>query len=246
MTHDRILGQSQELAERLTQTLHACFPDDSRVIALSLADRVLIQSAPNSAQELRALPRPHQMPLFVDGKRVAEWTINMHMVLDRSGQFLKTVESALVLKSVMEKTPLVRLEYRSDMRTAPISHWQFHAERGAFSHMLAVAHAGGSEYVTDRPHSLSSLHFPVGGERFRPSIEDFIEFLIRECGVDKVDGWDQALRENRELWRRMQLRAAVRDLQAEAAERLRDEGWTVAPPADFKDVSDESATLVKW
>ena len=34
----------------------------------------------------------------------------------------------------------------------------------------------GRPLVTD----LSKLHFPSGGRRFRPTIEDFIEFLAQE------------------------------------------------------------------
>ncbi|KJL37751.1 hypothetical protein RS81_03509 [Microbacterium terrae] len=97
-----------------------------------------------------------------------------------------------------------------------------------------------------QPHSLAELHFPVGGERFRPSVEDVVEFLIRQCGVDHVSGWEEHIYEGRELWRRMQFRAVVRDLPAEAAEILRSDGWTIAAPDGFSDESSGSETLTKW
>lgn len=113
--------------------------------------------------------------------------------------------------------------------SVPLAHWHIHADRGALSHLLGRAHAVRSD-VVKKPHDMSSLHFPVGGERFRPCIEDVLEFLVREFGVDRQDGWETAIREGRENWRRMQFRSTVRDLQDEAANVLRKHGWTVAEP----------------
>jgi hypothetical protein len=75
------------------------------------------------------------------------------------------------------------------MRVTPIAHWQVHAERGALSHLLSRAYEHDPRSVP-RPHDLSSLHIPVGGERFRPCLEDVLQFLITNCGIDSVPGWD--------------------------------------------------------
>lgn len=242
--HDRVTGQAQELAERVSATTKSCLPGAPVIAALKVAgDRVQL-TAVEVDQSGTPLDRPSQMPLFIGGEVVAFWNVSILLGLDYTGVFLKTMKSAISMRSVWEKNPLVRLEYDSTMTTAPIAHWQFHAERGAFSHLLARASAG-SRYVTEHPHSLSKLHFPVGGERFRPSIEDFIEFLVRECGVDSVEGWQSAVQEGRELWRRMQARAVSRDLQAEAAQTLRDQGWAVSPPSGW-DEWEKSATLRAW
>ena len=72
-----------------------------------------------------------------------------------------------------------------------------------------------------------------------------VELLIRQCGVDSVEGREERVAEGRDLWRRMQFRATVRDLPAEAAE-LRNEGWTITPPNGFTDESSRSTTLTKW
>jgi hypothetical protein len=40
---------------------------------------------------------------------------------------------------------------------------------------------------------MSDLHFPVGGSRFRPSLEDVLDMLVRELGVDHEPGWRDAL-----------------------------------------------------
>ena len=98
--------------------------------------------------------------------------------------------------------------------------------------------------VWGRPNDLSSLHFPVGGERFRPCFEDFLHFLVEECGVDRVDGWVDVIREGREQWRRRQLRSTIRDAQAEAAEVLRKQGWTVEPPPAL--VNEHQGSFTRW
>lgn len=64
--------------------------------------------------------------------------------------------------------------------------------------------------VTGQSKTLADLHFPVGGKRYRPSLEDLIEFLIVEGYVHGRDGWEDAVKEHRERYHRIQLQAAVR------------------------------------
>jgi hypothetical protein len=189
-------------------------------------------------------PKDQRVPLTVRDEVLATLGMQIYLVMDRSGKYLKASRSDFAVHSVLDNTPLLRQEFVAEMGTgAPIAHWHIHAERGSFSHLLARAHEVRPETVS-KPHDLSSLHFPVGGERFRPCLEDFLEFLVRECGVDSLDGWEQAVREGRERWRRKQLRAAVRDLQTDAAAVLVDNGWTVTQPSPLP--SDSSKTTTKW
>jgi hypothetical protein len=54
------------------------------------------------------------------------------------------------------------------------------------------------------------LHFPTGGRRYRPALEDVIEFLIVEGLADGQAGWRDVLNEERDAYWRIQLRAAIR------------------------------------
>jgi hypothetical protein len=56
---------------------------------------------------------------------------------------------------------------------------------------------------------VAKLHFPVGGRRYRPSLEDVIEFLVNERLVHARDGWQKVLDASREEFRDRQLCAAV-------------------------------------
>lgn len=191
-------------------------------------------------------PDGGRLKLFVRDDHLADLGITMFLDHDRTGRYLKTVRSDVVVHSVLDRRPLFRYEYRADMRVTPIAHWQVHAERGALSHLLARAHEHDPRSVPN-PHDMSSLHIPVGGERFRPCLEDVLQFLITNCGIDSVPGWRSAVERGREQWRRRQLGSSVRDLPSEAARVLRELGWSVEPsPADQFQFPDRLDVLRRW
>lgn len=75
--------------------------------------------------------------------------------------------------------------------------------------------------------AMSELHFPVGGHRFRPSLEDILEMLIDEFGIDHHREARSALQAGREAWRRIQTRVAVRDDPESAIDALKALGHDV-------------------
>lgn len=169
------------------------------------------------------------MPLTINGVHVASWKYTQACNLDSSGQYLKVIRSTFTLTAKVDTNPLVRYEYDDNMRPGtPVAHWQFHAERGAFSHLLGIAKRNGAREV--KPHSLSSMHFPVGGGRMRVGLEDLLEFLVRECHFDSRGGFNGALRDSRHGYRLIQAKTLARDAQEEVAESLRAQGWKVTPP----------------
>ncbi|MDX2377303.1 hypothetical protein M4I32_10880 [Microbacterium sp. LRZ72] len=170
------------------------------------------------------------LPLTGDGVRLADWSFVMFAEASSDG-FLKVDQLRLWMTPAFDESPVVRLEYENRSTKPPVSHWQFHAERGALSFMLARTRQDGKHEGV--PMSLSALHFPTGGRRFRPGIEDFIQFLVQECGFDSMQGWRRVLEDSRELGRRFQVRTIARDYPAEVAEVLRENGWSVQPPSDF-------------
>jgi hypothetical protein len=69
---------------------------------------------------------------------------------------------------------------------------------------------------------LSRLHLPVGGRRFRPTLEDVIEFLVIEKLAEPRAGWRDVLDQRRREWERIQLKAAIRADLSAASEVLRE------------------------
>lgn len=127
--------------------------------------------------------------------------------------------------------PLFRYEFiRNSTSTVPSAHLQVHAHRDAFTHLMG--HAGKdsnrARRRSQRPlngkiPAVSEYHFPLGGPRFRPCLEDILESLRVEFGL-QVDPniWLPKLRVARKEWRNKQLAAAIRDSPAEAIKIIQD------------------------
>lgn len=230
--------RSALFATEVQASLDGVLPGSRRIVSRRAggADRFLVQPEGDSAAQRR-------IPVYVDADHLADLSVSLFLDMDRSGRYLKTVRSDIAVHSVLDRTPLLRLEYRSDMHSAPIAHWQVHAERGSFSYLLARAHAH-RPHLVPKPHDLSSLHLPVGGERFRPCLEDVLQFLVVECGVDAREGWESAIADGRAAWRRRQIAAAVRDVPDEAARVLAELGWRVRPPQGF--APENAQPLTRW
>lgn len=169
------------------------------------------------------------IPLFVDETPLASLMFTYHLAMDHQNQYLKIIKSNFTLYSDLERTPLLRLEFLANANNCPAAHWQFHADRGAFSHLLARAHAVRPNKVRTS-HDLSKLHLPLGGARFRPCLEDFLEMLIRDCGIDARRKWKSAIEAGRRDWREKQVGSVVRDAPDKAADTLESLGWRVTPP----------------
>jgi hypothetical protein len=69
---------------------------------------------------------------------------------------------------------------------------------------------------------LGRMHLPVGGRRFRPTLEDMVEFLVTEKLAQPKNGWKEAVTAGREKFRKKQLRAAIRRDPETARDALAD------------------------
>jgi len=133
---------------------------------------------------------------------------------------------------------VLRFDFARDMYKVPGAHVQVHAHRGALSHLLSrTGHRA--------PHDMSSLHIPVGGARFRPGLEDVLQFLIEECQFDHKEDWKPHVEVGRAAWRRRQLASAIRDAPSEAVGVLRDLGYEVDEP-DGGHQPDSEKFLTRW
>jgi hypothetical protein len=122
--------------------------------------------------------------------------------LDETGRFLTVVKSAIeIYPSADAMESLCHFDYeRGKEGGYPEAHIQVHGTSEALQ----------SWSGTPQTRELGRLHLPVGGRRFRPALEDVIEFLIVEKLADPRDDWRGALVRYREDWERIQLSAAIR------------------------------------
>lgn len=77
---------------------------------------------------------------------------------------------------------------------------------------------------------MSRIHFPTGGHRFRPTLEDVLQIIEEEFGASPGPTWREVLHSNRVQWRRHQTGAAVRDCPSEAVRVLQELGYTSQVP----------------
>jgi hypothetical protein len=193
-----LADQAVAFAQELQDTLGRVLPIPGRLMAVHLEDTGRFQVTPEGEEAAE-----RRIDLRVAGTVVGRLGFTFDLDLDRTAKWLKVVESKIHIRSAVNNAPLVRLEYDHDLEQARIAHWRFHAESGVFTHWLSQAHAAGRR--VPKPFDLSKLHLPVGGERYRPCIEDVLQFLIHDCGIDRLDQtWREALADGRQNWRRRQ------------------------------------------
>lgn len=145
--------------------------------------------------------------------------------LDHSGEFLTTSRSTYTIRAEDAETSIVTFDFvRKPPNPYPEAHIHLHGPSEALQRMLD------SCGLAERKPA--DLHIPVGGRRFRPCLEDIIEFCILEELVTPREGWQDAVERGRQEYHEQQLRAAVRRFPAQAAEALTNEGWQVTKPPD--------------
>jgi len=157
------------------------------------------------------------------GPQVATTTASTSSRPIREGDYLAIERSDFGLYSIDGRLPVFRLDFRRDMHTVPACHWNVHAESGPATRLLTLGNP-------DHSGAFAKLHFPVGGPRMRPCLEDFLGILLHEFGVDRLSDASRILCEGRERWRRRQIGTAVRDAPEEAARVLEELGYTVSEP----------------
>ena len=152
--------------------------------------------------------------------------------LARSKEYLRVITSTVglwvdVTGGRKKHRPLVRLEYDRYPRASdrPAAHVHLHAN----SPEMAWVYGSSGRSAPD----LHALHFPVGGQQFRPTLEDFLLFLSREkLYTDFKPSWrPEVLRSLRE-WQDRQAAATVKKYPELAAGVLKKRGYGVFPPGD--------------
>lgn len=207
--------QVEEFGEEMAELLKLTLP--------GMPDPIVDTQHKESRYVIRAGNDQRGVPLFVSGQKIATLVASVKCRLDSVDRYLAVEHSTYSVLAEVDRTPIIRYEYQRDMSVAPNAHVHVHAHRGALSHLLSrTGHSA--------PHDMSKLHIPLGGSRFRPCLEDLIQFLIQECRFDSRAGWKERVEVGRERWRRFQMAAVTRDVPDEAARVLQELGYQVTPP----------------
>lgn len=197
------------LARELTQVLNATVCDEARLDVKTTGTRFFLGQISETPAEDSPIESfrgdyipitDHEDQLFLR----AHWRFGP----SSSGRYLKTEWSEFGLfvwtKTKNKPAPVIRLEVEATQNPDAwnVAHLQVHGE----SHALGQVWGARKER---NPRSLQHLHLPVGGFRYRPCLEDFIEFLIEEDLVPGKPGWKRAIERTRSEYHRTQLSALI-------------------------------------
>lgn len=208
--------QARDFAKDLQSTLNATICSNVRIVAVQRPSRELEVFTVGSGLSRQNLTQPEGFPVRIDKKHARLWmNLSYQVHLDHEQKYLTVSKSYCGIFSDEDlKTALCHFDFEREKEHYTAAHLQVYGQSAA----LEALNRDG-----DRKRSLDKIHFPVGGKRFRPSLEDVIEFLVNERLADAREGWEQVVEEGRNRFHRSQLRAAMRRETALVEEFMRDQ-----------------------
>ncbi|WP_051298166.1 hypothetical protein [Brevibacterium album] len=216
--------QASEFAEEITATVRAVSPGCAPFVASLVKDgrRLAVRQEPDTG-----------IPLCVGGEALLSLKVSYHCTWDGVGSFLAIDTSTVKVFASPQSggQPLFRYEYERSAHSKPAARLHIHGHRDSFTYVMTRAgrttRQSQKRVDQDRVPAMQDLHFPLGGHRFRPCLEDVLEMLIDEFGIDDAREARTVLRQGRARWRRNQVRSAVRDDPESAVGVLSALGYTV-------------------
>lgn len=197
-------SETRKFAARINGVLNRTVCSGVRVSAVTSRDRTMAwigyEISRDDVSPQRAVPM-----CLGDEATTAFLHIAYTLALDDQGAYLTVVDSVLAMCT--SEDPDSSVFHYDYIRTPPEhypyppSHVQVKIENPAWN---TISEDGA------RNADFGRLHLPLGPRRFRPTIEDLVEFVIIEKVARAHDGWQEALAEGREDFAKRQLRAAIR------------------------------------
>ncbi|MEU2610622.1 hypothetical protein ABZ570_03410 [Micromonospora sp. NPDC007271] len=219
MARSKLEDKAHEFAVKLQELLAQTVVDDHvRVLArINPAKRVvavgtnLTKDFATSPVALRTIDRRHQ--LYLD--------LQCQVYLEEGTGHLTMHHSYFAVSASPDAPdPLFHYDYERGKRDAEGGYTEAHLQVfGVNTELDPIIQALSTKR---KKKQIGELHFPVGGRRFRPALEDVLEFLIDEQLVNPKAGWQQVLDKSRDEFRMIQLKAMVRRYPEVAREALAD------------------------
>lgn len=172
--------------------------------------------------------------LTIDGDPRLQLEVDQYLFVSPDSGNVATERSSFLVRVVDEPRPMFTLDYvRGARANTPAAHYNFHFEHDEVVQelLLSGSRRRGKLHkknaMKGKSPKLGDLHFPVGGHRFRPCLEDVLELLWSEFGIDvRSETAQDAISAGRAEWRQFQLKAAVADDPMSAIEELERLGFT--------------------
>lgn len=219
-----IADQATDFAELLTRILRAAVDPSVTFGVVQASDAFIVGPEPLTEKEHSRIP----MRRSFDGHKPSlELRAYYRCVADDEGAYLAVDTSTLglwICAAGDKARPAFRIEFDRRAPSKPQAHVHIHAESTELGWLYGSAGKALSP--------MQELHFPMGGRRFRPTIEEFLLFIDAEgLYTDWADpSWRQVVAESLDRWEQLQARATVMSFPEAAAAQLSSMGYTVTPP----------------
>lgn len=166
---------------------------------------------------------PSLIPVSTTGAKPRVWLWIMYGLMFDDEGFLTSERSSFSIhrSTDLSEEPKISYDYiREPTNKYQAAHIHVDGEMAGLPGMVGR---------NDRKEvQLVDLHLPVGGKRFRPGLEDLIEFLVLEdMALAPRADWQAVVGSHRSEWHEGQLKAAVRSNPEAAAAQLRLQGYSV-------------------
>lgn len=224
-----VVEQATEFASDLSQALTSFLGR-----SVEFRARQLEPSTSGQSESRIIVGLPDLAAFEVAGRPLLSLEARFHCRLDHVQEFMVVDKSWIKVHAGSKPSgePLFRYEYEREARNKPVSHLQIHGHSDRFSTLMALAKASKRPNSSD-PFEVSrmdKLHFPLGGHRFRPALEDVLQMIEIEFKVKPGKDWPEVRDRLRTKYRRAQTAAAVRDCPSQALQTLRQLGYDVPEP----------------
>lgn len=229
-TADRLLEESNSFSVDLMERLSRIVPSGDLGLTCDAAIR-------KNGEALIAISSANSggIVLTIDNEDRLQLQIDYKLIMSPNSLQATVYTSSFLVRPFGVSRPLFTVDYVRDAGvTIPAAHYNFHFQHDDLVAELmecGKAHRGKHRHkalaagVSPR---LADLHFPIGGHRFRLCIEDVLDGLRLEFGIDVLPTAARAIGEGRAAWREFQLRAAVSDDPKTAVKELQKLGYEVS------------------
>jgi hypothetical protein len=167
------------------------------------------------------------LPLSINDRPTFQLQFKYQCEFHAARKRLTVRSSSFKVMHAITRLPLWHYDYVREMKKADsaIAHLNVHAHRNEIAAAMAIANPDSGNL------DVQALHFPFGGPRFRPILEDVFEMLISEFNVDTAPDAIRVLKKSRKRYFERQVESAVFDQPDAAASTLRQLGYSVEPPS---------------
>jgi hypothetical protein len=207
--------QAHEFAEKIQRLLNKTVADNARVLAGLDSGRGYVAVGTHLTRTFDT--RPVQL-LTADTSHRLFLDVQCQVYLEEGTDYLTMQQSYFgIAASIDAANPLFHYDYQRD-KQATDGYTEAHLQ--VFGNNTELEPIMQALCKKRKKKQMGELHFPVGGRRFRPALEDVLEFLIDEQLVSPKQGWEAELEKTRHEFRMIQLKTMVRRYPDEAREAL--------------------------